>query len=321
MAGRKTTTATKTGKTLPVGSNLLKVLGGIREKNFQASPESQRFCLTAREMLMLGRLKFSWKDIVGIQLAHKTCPERLIRGRLYLTVSDSQWLHTLVFVKGKIIEKLKERFPELQIVDLVGRPGRIPVEVEKLVSESEWPEWEEKENLPIPDAIDKDLGEQINRCYKHLIARNEGLLKRGYRVCVRCRSGLTTAENQVCALCVSVERSEQILPVRNLLKEMPWLDYDEILAFESTVKSYEFEAVKADLVAESLDLVKELAINLKENLNEEILVQMKKEMVRAIMLVTGDMPDQVDLFHLSPDQIIDPEWLELLSINTEGEAC
>ncbi|MEW6708257.1 MAG: DUF721 domain-containing protein [Candidatus Riflebacteria bacterium] len=321
MAGRKTASTTKTGKTLPVGSNLLKVLGGIREKNFQASPESQRFCLTAREMLMLGRLKFCWKDIVGIQLAHKTCPERLIRGRLYLTVSDSQWLHTLVFVKGQIIEKLKEQFPELQIVDLVGRPGRIPVEVEKLVSESEWPEWQSVEDLQIPEGIDKELGDRINRCHKHLAARNEGLFNRGYRVCKKCLSVLTTAENQVCALCVSSERSEVLRPVKDLLKDMPWLDYDEVLAFENTLKSYEFETLKLDLLAESLDLVRELSINLKENLNEEILVQMKKEMVRAIMLVTGDMPDQVDLYHLSPDQIIDPEWLELLSINTEGEAC
>lgn len=321
MSVRKSSGKSRLGAIAPVDHALVKVLSNIREKNYQSSSDQQRFTLTAREMLVLGRLKSSWKDIVGVQLAHKTCPSRLLRGKLYLLVADSQWLQTLVFIKGKIIEKLQQRFPDLKIVDLIGKPGRIPDEVEELVKECEWPDWQEFAPLPLNRELDSELALQINRCRQKMLARNTGLKKKGLRACRRCQAGLTSSADQICALCVSAERSELLKPVKELLKDMPWLAYDEIVNFQQSVKSYEYEAIKADLLCECHEMIKEYGMQLKEFFDEEIFAQMKKEMVRAVMLHCRCMPDQVDLYNLRPEQAFAQQWHELLNLKKEEEAC
>jgi hypothetical protein len=321
MSVRKSSAKGRVGAIAPVDHALVKILAGIREKNFRSSSDGGRFNLTAREMLVLGRLKSSWKDVVGIQLAHKTCPTRLLRGKLYLSVADSQWLQTLIFVKGRILEKLLQIFPELKITDVIGRPGIIPEEVEELVNQADWPDWHEVEKLSLKGDLDEELAEQINRCRQRLVARNQGLLQKGYRVCRVCKSSLTSSNNQVCAFCASIERGQTLKPVKELLKEMPWLSFDEVSNFHDSLKSYEYEAIKAELLEECCELVFEFSQQLKESFDEETLVLMKKEMVRAIMLHANCMPDQVDLYHLQPDQIVDSEWPALLNSVKEEEVC
>lgn len=316
MSKRKSSGPTRLNAVAPVDHALVKVLSSIREKNFKASNQEQRFALTAKEMLVMGRLKSSWVKIVGVQLAHKTCPERLLRGKLYLTVADSQWLQTLVFVKAQIIEKLQQHFPELKINDLVGRPGKIPAEVEEIVKDAEWPDWKEVEDMPLPEGVDHELAIRINSCRKHLCARNKGLMERGHNVCRKCNAGLTSSEDQICALCVSSERSQLLEPVKKLLHEMPWLSFDEVINVHEEIKSYEYEAVKSDLFDETTDLINDFFLQLKDVFTHENFVAMKKEMVRAIMLHSGCMPYEIDLYHLQPEQILDARWPEM--INLEG---
>lgn len=318
MNNRRSGNQNKVGATAPVDFTLAKVLNNIRERNFQAAPERLRFTLTAREMMILGRLRSNWKDVVGIQMAHKTCPQRLIKGRLFLSVSDSQWLQTLVFIKPRILEKLQETFPELKINDIVGRPGEIPSEFAELVKEAEWPEWQEIADIDLPEKLDNELVNSISRCRKKLSARIQGLKERGFQPCRVCQSGLTDSENQICAFCLSQQRKTELKPVVDLLYEMPWLDYEEILGFFSDLRSYEYEKIKADQIAASLELINDTALLFKEMFDKKLLVKIKKEMVRAIVLQTGCMPDQIDLYHLKPGQQLHESWSELL-IMSEGE--
>ncbi len=321
MSVRKSSGKGRVGAIAPVDHALVRILAGMREKNFRSSSDHGRFTLTAKEMVVLGRLKSSWKDIVGIQLAHKTCPTRLLRGKLYLSVADSQWLQTLIFVKSRILQKLGQRFPELKINDIIGRPGIIPEEVEQLVNQADWPDWHEVEKLSLKGNIDEELAEQINRCRQKLVARNQGLQQKGYQTCRICKSGLTSSNDQICAFCASLERSQAIKPIKELLKEMPWLSFDEVVNFHDSLKSYEYEAIKADLLQESTELVFEYWQRLEESFNQETFVQMKKEMVRAVMLHANCMPDQVDLYHLQPSQMVNPEWPSMLSSVKEEETC
>lgn len=309
------------GITLPVDNSLVKVLSNLREQNHKASSDGQRFVLTGRDMLMLGRLISAWKDIVGIQLAHKTCPARVVRGKLYLTVSDSQWLQTLTFIKPKILEKLGKRFPQFRISDIVGRPGKIPPEVEKMVKEAEWPEWETLQDMPLPENLDPELAETISRCRKKLAARVEGLKDRGFNLCVCCRASMTSSEEGICAMCHFESRSEILMRVRSLLNEMPWLGFDEVLECECDIKNYEFDAIQTELLDESIEMVHEYSLQLSEKYSEDLFCLMKKEMIRAIMFHTGCMPDQVDLFHLEKNQLLVPDWLEYLAFKPEEEAC
>jgi len=166
----------RTGVTQPVNKSLVRVLSNLREKNYKASQGQNRFYLTGKDMLFLGKIINAWKDIVGIQLAHKTCPSRIIKGRLYLTVSDSQWLQTLTFIKPKILKKLNERFPQYNIREIVGRQGRIPEEAERLVREAEWPDWKEFAASQVSENADEELKATMKRCSRKMKARIEGFL-------------------------------------------------------------------------------------------------------------------------------------------------
>ncbi|GAB4266558.1 MAG: hypothetical protein Kow0029_00330 [Candidatus Rifleibacteriota bacterium] len=319
MSNKRRPDQANTGHTMPVKCTLVKVLSGLRKKNFQNSRNSQNFVPTGRHLLILGRLRNAWKDIVGVQLAQKTSPSRMINGKLYLTVSDSQWMHTLTFVKPKILEKLGERFPEFRISDIIGQPGKIPEEQKKHVQDSFWPDWNDFESGSLPETLDQNLSETIARCKKKLAARMVGLQKQGFSLCKKCNAAMTSSEEGVCAVCRFDQRSEILNIVRALMHEMPWLSLDEIQSCVGEIKTYEFEAIRFELLDECLDLIKEIGEGLKDNFEEKQFCQMKKEMVRAIMLHTGCMPNQVDLFNLSRNQILDEKWIDYLTIECGEE--
>ncbi len=308
------------GVAKPVNHSLVKALSDMREASYRASEGKQRF-LTARELLVLGRLINAWKDVVGLQLAAKTCPVRLIKGKLYLTVADSQWMQTLVFLKATIIEKLNGFFPEMSISEVIGRPGKIPPEVARLVKEAAWPDWRSEEVIPMADIKDSELAEQMKRCQQKLDARLKGLEDRGYRLCLLCRAAVTRSADGVCAMCVYKKREDKLLHTRVLISEMPWLTYDEICEFESELTLVEFEAIRSELLEDSLSLINELAADLALLFDEDSYARMKKEMVRAMMLFSGCMPDEVDFDHLHDLDLPDQQWLDFLKIKHGEPEC
>lgn len=311
----------KRGLVKPVNYSLVKALSAIREANHRGSDGKQRFVLTARDLITLGKLIKAWKDIVGLQLAAKTCPTRLIKGKLYLAVADSQWLQTLVFLKAKIIEKLNGLFPEMKITEVIGKPGIIPPEVEKLVKEASWPEWQTEEAVPMAELKDSELSEQLRRCQQKLAARLKGLEERGYQLCLLCRAAVTRSKTGICAMCVYKSREDQLMHTRVLVAEMPWLTFDEIREFDDVLDKVEFEAMRVELLDDSLALIRELAIDLALDFDEESHIRMKKEMVRAMMLFSGCMPDEVDFDYLHTQELPDPEWLHFLAIKPGEPEC
>jgi hypothetical protein len=318
---KQTTGNKRLGIAKPVNYSLVKALSGIREASYRASEGQQRFLLTARELLVLGKLINAWKDVVGLQLAAKTCPVRLIKNKLYLTVADSQWMQTLVFLKATIIEKLNELFPEMKISEVIGRPGKIPPEVARLVKEADWPDWRCEEVLPMADIKDPELAEQLKRCQQKLDARLKGLEERGYTLCVLCRAAVTRSDNGVCAMCVYKRREDKLLHTRVLISEMPWLTYDEICEFENELTQVEFAAIRSDLLEDSMNLINELAADLALVFDEDSYVRMKKEMVRSMMLFSGCMPDEVDFDHLDTMDLPDQQWLDFLNIRPGEPEC
>ena len=311
----------RAGITQPVNKSLIRALSNLREKNYKASEGQNRFYLTGKDMLLLGKLINAWKDIVGTQLAHKTCPSRIIKGRLYLTVSDSQWLQTLTFIKPKILKKLNERFPEFNINEIVGRQGRIPEEAEKLVKDSEWPDWKNFPASKVSENSNEELKEIMQRCSKKMKARMEGLKQKGLVLCKICQASMTASKDGICAVCVFNERMKSIFKVKKLLSEMPWLEFDELLDLVPDLKVFEFEALKSELLDEAVELINELGEQLKECFEAQKFRLMKKEIVRAIVLYQGTMPDQIDFDDLDKDQLLNPEWLEFLSLKPLKEVA
>jgi len=323
MENRKQSTRGRINATKPAGFTLVKALHGFREKNRKASDDKSRYFLGAREMMVLGRLINSWKDVVGLQLAHKTCPTRLIRGCLYLNVSDSQWMQTLVFFKGTIIEKLNQLFPDMKIHDIIGRPGEISEAVEEMLADADWPDWQQEKAHPFP-TDDAEMAGLLERCQRKLDARLRGLRQRGFELCRNCEATVTDSPDGICAVCVFAAREKNRAEVRALVREMPWLMLDEVQEFDAQLSSIEFSALKLELLEDTLAFVKELATELVGEFSEATDHQMRKEMVRAVMLYTGCMPDEVDLEQLEPEQIPDPEWpawLSLQDLATGEQPC
>lgn len=320
MEYNRQTAKGRTGSVKPAGFTLFKALSGLREKNHKASSDKSRYFLGAREMLVLGRLVNSWKDVVGLQLAHKTCPTRLIRGCLYLAVSDSQWMQTLQFLKGAIIDKLNQLFPDMKISDIIGRPGEIPAVVEEMLAAADWPDWQQETARSLP-TDDPELADMLERCQRKLDARLRGLRQRGFELCRRCEATVTDSSDGICAVCVFAAREKDRAEVRSLVKEMPWLTLEELHEFDSRLDVIELSALQLGLLEDTLAYIRELAMEQTAESNEESLQLMKKEMVRAVMLYTGCMPDEVDLDNLLSEQIPDPDWSSYLSLDAGELEC
>ncbi|MFA7146387.1 MAG: DUF721 domain-containing protein, partial [Candidatus Riflebacteria bacterium] len=120
----------------PLQQGLIKAIASLRK---DGGDIKKRYVI-AKSMLALGRLINSWKDVVGIVLASHTYPYRLIKGRLFLAVSDSQWMQTLTFLRSEIISKLNNTFPDMKITEICARVGVIPEEVKRNIEESIWPD-------------------------------------------------------------------------------------------------------------------------------------------------------------------------------------
>lgn len=303
----------KIGVTKPASFTLVKALHEMREKNRMACNDKSRQLLGAREIMVLGRLINSWKDVVGLQLAHKTCPTRLIRGCLYLNVSDSPWMQTLVFLKSNIIEKLNQLFPDMKIHDIIGRPGEISEAVEEMLADADWPDWQQENAHALP-TDDVELAGLLERCQRKLDARLRGLRQRGFELCRSCEATVTDSPDGICAMCVFAAREKNRAEVRALVKEMPWLTLEELHEFDAQLSSLEFSALKLALLEDTLAFIKELAVELAGEFNQASYRQMRKEMVRAVMFYTGCMPDEVDLDQLHPEQIADPDWPMYLTL-------
>jgi len=102
---------------------------------------------------------------------------------------------------------------------------------------------------------------------------------------------------------------------------MPWLTFEEICEFESGLTIVEFEAIRAELLDESLNLIQELAADLSLNYDEETAARMRKEMVRSMMLFSGCMPDEVDFEHLHNQEVPDERWHAYLAIKPGEPEC
>lgn len=320
MEIRKQSARGRVGAIKPAGFTLVKALSNLREQNRRATEDRSKFLLGAREMLVLGKLVNAWKDVVGLQLAHKTCPTRLIRGCLYLAVADSQWMQTLVFLKTRIIEKLNQLFPDVKITDVIGRPGKIPEAVEELLADADWPDWQKEtaHTFPVDDA---ELGKLLERCQRKLDARLRGLRQKGFDLCRSCEAAVTDSPDRICAVCIFAGREKNRAQVRSLIQEMPWLTIEELHEFDPLLDSVELSAVRLETLENTLAFVRELAMEQTGEFNEEGFRQMKKEMVRAVMLYTGCMPDEVDLDQLHPEQIPDPDWISYLTLETGEAQC
>lgn len=315
LQAKKRSVNTSSRRPQPISFSLVKSLAKMREACFKENGEnvsSYKHNLAAKDLVVLGRLINAWRDIVGLELATKTCPVRLFRGTLYLTVSDSQWMQNLLFMKADIVNKLSKSFSDVKVTNIVGRVGKIPTEVSKLVREAAWPDWREEKVTEKTGIKDPELAKAIDVCQQKLNARFKGLEDRGYRLCNICRANMTRSKDGICALCLFEHGKDVRMKSRSALAEEPWLTYEEVKSKQKELTSIEYESIKSELLSESMNLVNELASDLKSDFDDDTYERMRCEMVRAIVLYANVTPDKVDFDNLEPSFVPDKKWFKYL---------
>jgi len=76
--------------------------------------------------LKAASLQDLWPEVVGPEVAQRTRPGALSRGRLTVLVTDSVWLHQLTMLKPRLIEALNRRVGEPLVQDLFFRVETLP---------------------------------------------------------------------------------------------------------------------------------------------------------------------------------------------------
>ena len=302
----------------PISFGLVKAITSMRKACFKEEGKSEsdyKHRLAAKDLVILGRLINGWKDIVGTQLASKTCPLKLFKNTLYLTVSDSQWMQTLLFLKAGIIQKLEQKFPDLKIKEIIGRIGKIPASIEKLVKDASWPDWKEEEIIEKSEINNAELAKSIDECQQKLSARLKGLEEKGYTLCKICKANVTRSKDGVCAMCVFDHRSDIMMKSRTIIAEMPWLTYEDVKKEQKELTLVEYDSIKNDLLNDTLKIVDELFSDLKEDYDEDTADMMRKEIVRGIILYTGLTPDKIDLEKVKVKQLPEKKWLDYLNLS------
>ena len=303
----------------PISFSLIRAIASMRKTCFNEEGKTEsdyKHNLAAKDLIILGRLINSWREIVGIQLASKTCPLKLFKGTLYLTVSDSQWMQTLLFIKSEIIQKLNKQFPDLKIKEIIGRVGKIPADVEKLVKNASWPSWEEEEIIEKPKVNNSELVKTIDECQQKLSARLKGLEEKGYKLCKICRANVTRSKDGVCAMCLFDHRSDIRMKSRTLIAETPWLTYEEVCLEQKELTKIEYDYIKNELLNETIKMVDELYSDLKYDYDEETAEMLRKEIIRGIILYTGVTPDKINLSSIKAKQLPDKKWQNYLKKNS-----
>ena len=67
------------------------------------------------EKMEEAKLLKEWPEIVGEAVARRSAPRCIIKGQLYIEVENSAWMQEIRFHQGKILERIKERFPGLKL--------------------------------------------------------------------------------------------------------------------------------------------------------------------------------------------------------------
>lgn len=323
---------------LPAREAVVQALNALREKNRRArvgapvfSGQSLFSGRTGREMQVLGRLIHKWTDIVGPDLARHTVPSRLFNRSLHLICSDSQWLHTLNFVKDRLTEKIIKLFPDMKIDHIQTIVGIIPDEVLPPPTR-DWPDWHVETSPDLPASIDPNLREVIERLAKKTKARIKGLETEGYVLCPECQAVMITADVDICAVCISRKRQNVLVMMRTLQYRYPWLRFSQVREKIPEAIHDEWQLIREELLNEARQTIERLGGEIRarrrrqesdDDLHQE-LIEVRREIIRAVRLAVEPPPRHIFLNGESCPQYLTTDWWEILHPSfqgDEGNAC
>jgi hypothetical protein len=229
-----------------------------------------------------------WQEIVGEEISSHSWPVSVERGILFLAVNNPVWSHHLMMLKPGIMDKINKFLNEKLICDIRFQAG----DLKKYQNQQE-----DGENITIlrPTKLTADELADIwkkteaiqdsslrKKCYYVLIkqtAITKTKQKEGWKTCKGC-SVLLPPGQVFCTACSIEQKQEKTQSLTKLLKEAPWLSYQDTFQFVAC-SPREFHTTKKTLVHK---LIRTLFEPGWDKLNEAVLV----------MLMTGITPDKIN---------------------------
>ncbi|HWR44026.1 DUF721 domain-containing protein [Sporomusa sp.] len=229
-----------------------------------------------------------WQEIVGDEISSHSWPVSVERGILFLAVNNPVWSHHLMMLKPGIMDKINKFLNEKLIHDIRFQAGDLRkyqnhqedgeniaiLQPTKLNADELATIWEKTEAIQEPNLRKK--------CYYMLIkqtAITKTKQKEGWQSCKRC-SVLLPPGQDYCTACSIEHKQDKIQSLTRLLKEAPWLSYQDTCQFVPC-SPREFHTTKKSLVHK---LIRGLFEPDWDRLNEAVLV----------MLMTGITPDRIN---------------------------
>lgn len=232
-----------------------------------------------------------WRDIVGGEIALHTQPGKVRNGVLTVAAKNAVWAHHLTTLKEEIIAKVNVFAGEKAISDLRFQAGYFQNDQNEEINGDD----EAPINFPMPVLDESELkavegmvaviaDEDIRRKLKRLLAKEATLRKarkqRSWQSC-GCCGVLCPPKAALCSACALKARLAATDSVRKMLREAPWLSYEECLPYADSCRLTDYRTAKAELIDV---LIREFAADESDQL----------KLMSLAMLYYGAKPQTVD---------------------------
>ncbi|MDR7868737.1 MAG: DUF721 domain-containing protein [Sporomusaceae bacterium] len=203
------------------------------------------------EMIIL-----NWRQIVGEEIAANTRPGRISRRVLTLAAKNAVWAHHLSTLKEEIIAKINAYAGGKAVGDLKFQAGYLRNDQNEENGEDRSPaiNWREIrlesgekkviEEMTAPLADDL-LRAKMRRLLGKELSFRKIRRRQEWQPCRQC-GVLRPAGDELCMTCAAAVRAAGRDAVRKLLRDAPWLGYEECTRYIACRRS-DFAAVRDEL--------------------------------------------------------------------------
>ncbi|MBI3038622.1 hypothetical protein HYY75_06155 [bacterium] len=101
--------------------------------------------------------------------------------------------------------------------------------------------------------------------------------------------------------------------IRTFLDETPWLSFSELQNLVPEASKIEWDLIRGELLSDTRNRIRILNDSFNEPGTEEIFSEIRKEIIRALIIKTGLSPDKIDLNECMPLEFLEPEWVKILN--------
>jgi hypothetical protein len=198
-----------------------------------------------------------WRDIVGNELALHTQPGKVRRGVLSVAAKNAVWAHHLTTLKEDILAKVKAFAGENAVSDLRFQAGYFQNDQNEVNGDEEpssnFPRQilDENEQKAVEGMVAAVADDDIRRKLKRLLAKEATLRKarkqQSWQGCSRC-GVLCPPKTALCSACTLADRNEAVAAVRRMLRDAPWLSYEECRPYAESCRLTDYRTAKAELI-------------------------------------------------------------------------